>query len=208
MNSTPTQPVSIPCERRRAPWRSGLCVVALLIFTLPAACESPSPPPQPTTGPVAAVRPAAVGLGADSSLRLSPEDRCPVCAMKVDKHKKFASAIVLDDETTFYFCGTGCMLKTWLHPDVFLGRAKGKLKRAVTQEYFGGKPIDAAQAHWVAGSDVVGPMGPVLVPLASEEDATTFKARHGGSSFKFSELDDAKWEELMGKKATMKPGPR
>jgi len=154
--------------------------------------------PEAKAGPAA----AAQGLAEDDQLRLSPDDRCPVCAMRPAEHAKHAAAIALEDGTTFYFCGTGCMTRSWLHPEVYLGVDKGRVARAVVQEYLDGKPVDALSAHWVAGSDVMGPMGPALVPLASEEDAATFESRHGGRHrYRLGELDDARWKEITGKPA-------
>jgi nitrous oxide reductase accessory protein NosL len=130
------------------------------------------------------------------------EHRCPVCAMDPSEHPKNAATIELTDGRVFHFCGTGCMLRTWLHPEVFLGVERDLLKKAVVQEYFEGRPLDAAAAVWVAGSDVVGPMGPALVPLASEEDAAVFRERHGGThTFHTADLDDALWLEIKGKPA-------
>jgi copper chaperone NosL len=148
-----------------------------------------------------------VGLEEDGRLRISVEDRCPVCGMAVHVHPKNAAAIELQSGESFYFCGAGCMMKAWLHPEIFLGHPKQALKRAVALDYFDGTPLDALLARWVAGSDVVGPMGPALVPLAGEEDQATFIQRHGGArTFTLGELDDALWEAITGKKAAMKPG--
>jgi copper chaperone NosL len=153
-----------------------------------------------------AAQPATKGLDEAGALQISDTDRCPVCAMKIHKHKKFASAIELADGTTYYFCGTGCLLKSWLHPEVFLSQSRDELKRAITREYFGGKFIDASSAYWVAGSDVVGPMGPALVPLASEADLATFRKRHGGkSTFRLTDLTDEKFASLTGKNAAALP---
>ncbi len=145
---------------------------------------------------------AGAGLDAQGQMVVGDDDRCPVCAMRVKEHPKFASAIALDDGTTYYFCGTGCMMRSWLHPEVFLGADPKRLDRAVTPEYFTGKHVDATSVVWVAGSDVVGPMGPALVPLADDASATKFKERHGGkTTFKLGELTDEKWEKMTGKKA-------
>ena len=85
-------------------------------------------------------------------------------------------------------------------------RRRTGTRRAVTPEYFGGEYIDALSAIWVAGSDVVGPMGPALVPLRNEADEQTFEARHGGQvTFRLAELDDEKWKAITGKAATMRP---
>ena len=37
----------------------------------------------------------------------------------VQSRQRFA--IELDDGRTFYCCGPGCMLRSWLHPEVYLG---------------------------------------------------------------------------------------
>ncbi|MBP6809848.1 MAG: nitrous oxide reductase accessory protein NosL, partial [Chromatiaceae bacterium] len=50
---------------------------------------------------------------------------------------------------------------------------------AVT-EYYGLDRIPARDAWFVIGSDVLGPMGHELVPLASEADAQEFLRDHAG----------------------------
>lgn len=146
--------------------------------------------------------PGAKPLGADLALQASPTDRCPVCAMKVVHHPKFAAAIQLENGETFYFCATGCLIRSWMHPEVFLGKDADALKRPVVQSYFTGKPIDARDALWVAGSDVVGPMGPALVPLETQKELETFQSRHGGKTvFRLSEMTDKKWQAITGKTA-------
>lgn len=151
--------------------------------------------------PAAKIQVAAEGIDADGHMHPGDADRCPVCAMKT-KDKKMVSAIELEGGDTHYFCGTGCMMRSWLHPDHFLAAGGKKPKRAVTVDFFTGKHIDANQALWIAGSDVTGPMGRMIVPVMGEEAAKKFRERHGGHEpFKLSELDDAMWQKLMGKKA-------
>ena len=50
---------------------------------------------------------------------------------------------------------------------------------AVTDFYNLGK-VDARQAHFVIGSDVLGPMGHEFVPLATKTDADDFLKDHKG----------------------------
>jgi nitrous oxide reductase accessory protein NosL len=135
-------------------------------------------------------------------MHISPEDRCPVCGMKVIKYPKFAAAIQLTDGTTFYFCSAGCMIRTWLHPDIFIARNSAALLRPVIREYFSGEPLDARSVVWVAGSDVIGPMGPAVVPLRDEKALEIFLRRHGGrDTFGLNELNDERWTAITGKKA-------
>lgn len=95
-----------------------------------------------------------------------------------------------------------------MHPEVFLGVKKASLQLPVVQAYFTGKPIDARKAIWVAGSDVMGPMGPALVPLETQKELDAFKARHGGKTvFRLSEMTDEKWKAITGKSAAPKKTP-
>jgi copper chaperone NosL len=144
-------------------------------------------------------------LDESGAMHISSQDRCPVCAMQVSKHQKFACAIELNNGKTFYFCGSGCMIRSWMHPDIFLGTTKTELKRSVVQDYFTGEQVSGGSVFWVAGSDVIGPMGPALVPLKNEQDLEVFKKRHGAKAvFRLSEMTDEKWQQLTGKKAIPK----
>jgi nitrous oxide reductase accessory protein NosL len=150
------------------------------------------------TGPT----PAKQALTLNRQMRLSPGDRCPVCGMKVINYAKFAGAIQLADGTTFYFCSAGCLIRCWLHPEIFIARARAQLKIAVIQEYFSGQMLDARSVIWVAGSDVIGPMGPAIVPLRDETSLKTFINRHGGrETFLLDEMNDERWFVITGKKA-------
>ncbi len=153
-------------------------------------------------GSKAGPQPGLKPLDESGTMQISNQDRCPVCAMKVSKHKKFACAVQLMNGTTFYFCGSGCMIRSWMHPDIFLGVAKEALKRSVVQDYFTGEQVPGQSVYWVAGSDVIGPMGPALVPLKNEQDLDVFKQRHGAQAvFRLSEMTDEKWQQVTGKKA-------
>jgi copper chaperone NosL len=141
-------------------------------------------------------------LDGSGDMQISRQDRCPVCAMIVSKYIKFAGAVQLMDGTTFYFCSTGCMIRSWMHPEIYLGVAKEKLKRSVVQDYFTGEQVSGASVYWVAGSDVIGPMGPALVPLRDERHLEVFKKRHGAKTvFRLSEMSDERWQQLTGEKA-------
>lgn len=48
-------------------------------------------------------------------------------------------------------------------------------------DYYTTKPIRAREAVYVAGSDVLGPMGAELVPLATIDLAESFRVDHGGA---------------------------
>ncbi len=117
--------------------------------------------------------------------------------MRPAHRPKSAAGVALDDGQTFYFCGNGCLLRAHRHPDRYLATSREALARAVVLDYFTGRPIDARTAVWIAGSDVVGPMGPAIVTLSSDADADRFVKRHGGAiRFRLEDLDDALWSRI------------
>lgn len=145
-------------------------------------------------------RPGLNPIGKECSLRISENDRCPVCAMQPIKYPKSSCAIQLKDKRTFYFCATGCMIRTWMHPEVFLAVEKSELEIPVVREYFTGKPMDGRELKWVAGSDIIGPMGPALVPVRGEKELDAFTRRHGGKAvFTLEEMNDELWLKITGK---------
>ena len=167
------------------------CIGAMLFGLLLLSAEAGS-----------GAKPGLKPLDEHGRMQISDQDRCPVCAMKVNAHKKFSSAIQLMGGDTFYFCGTGCMIRSWLHPEIFLNASRPELKRSVVQDYFSGAQVDGRAVYWVAGSNVVGPMGPALVPILDEGQVEIFKKRHGGKAvFRLDEMTDEKWQNLTGKKA-------
>jgi copper chaperone NosL len=133
-----------------------------------------------------------------AQIQVGKDDRCPVCAMKVALYPKFACTMELVDGRKFSFCTSGCMIRSWLHPEVYLEAEKADIQYVWVQDYFTVQKIDGTSAFWVAGSDVIGPMGRAYVPLKSEHDVEAFKRRHGGKLvFRLPEITDEKWKEIM-----------
>ena len=162
-----------------------LVSAALILFpvSVPAAEGGPTP--------------ALKALSADGQMTLSESDRCPVCAMFPARRPQTAAAMTLKSGETFYFCGNGCLLRTWLRPTVYLGKKQNAIDRLMVQDYFSGQPIDGRTATWVAGSDVVGPMGPAIIALGDPDQLATFKSRHGGQTvFTFDQVDDDLWKQI------------
>ena len=171
-----------------------ICLTAVTVLLL----FNPSWAADPGKGPL----PGREALDQKGRMQIGVQDRCPVCGMRVAEYVRFSSAIQLSDETTYYFCSCGCMLRAWLHPDIFLAASRGELKTPVVREYFTGDQLDGRTVSWVAGSDVIGPMGPAMVPVKGEPALEAFKRRHGGTAvFLLEELDPDKWFAITGRKA-------
>jgi nitrous oxide reductase accessory protein NosL len=64
-------------------------------------------------------------------------------------------------------------------------------------DYYTTKPMSARDAIYVAGSDVFGPMGAELIPLATADLAESFLVDHGGADvLAFDAVDEAVLKSL------------
>jgi nitrous oxide reductase accessory protein NosL len=60
------------------------------------------------------------------------------------------------------------------------GRKREDIKFIIVTEFYNLERIEARKAFYVIGSDVMGPMGRELVPLATSADAEEFLKEHNG----------------------------
>ena len=112
-----------------------------------------------------------------------PKDaKCAICGMFVANFPRWASEVILTDGKKLYFDGAKDMFK-------YLLSNKVKLKTVLVNDYYHQKAIDAKEAFFVVGSDVLGPMGNELIPFSSISDAKTFMKEHDGKKvLKYSEV--------------------
>ncbi|RAU20333.1 nitrous oxide reductase accessory protein NosL [Paramagnetospirillum kuznetsovii] len=110
-----------------------------------------------------------------------PNGVCPVCGMFVAKYPEWAAAVVFKDGHTHYFDGAKDLFKFMRDVKSFdPGHSAADIAIVAVTDYYGVKTIDARDAFFVVGSDVLGPMGHELVPLATKQDAEEFMADHKG----------------------------
>ena len=123
----------------------------------------------------------AVTAAAAGPPRPGPMDTCPVCGMLVSKYPNWVATIVYKDGHAHHFDGAKDMFKFWFDPGHY---AKNHRREDMTAlwvtDYYNLQPIDARNALYVIGSDVLGPMGHEFIPLATREDAEEFSHEHKG----------------------------
>ncbi len=111
----------------------------------------------------------------------SAKDLCPVCGMLVSKYLSWVATIVYKDGHAHHFDGAKDMFKFWFEPAKYAaGHQREDIAAIWVTDFYNLQPIDARKAWYVIGSDVLGPMGHELVPLASKEDAADFLKDHKG----------------------------
>jgi hypothetical protein len=104
--------------------------------------------------------------------------RCGACGMRVDPGSAWVAYVMVQGRE-LPFDTPHCAFVTWR-------RSKGDVSAARFREYYSQQMKPAAEVRFVAGSDVVGPMGPDLVPVATD-NASRFARDHNGASPKTAE---------------------
>jgi copper chaperone NosL len=132
-----------------------------------------------------------VGAGDLSFPDPRPRDLCPVCGMVVSKYPPWIASVVYRDGHAHHFDGAKDLFKYLFDvPRYAKGHRAQDIARIGVTEYYEVKRIDARTAWFVIGSDVLGPMGHELIPLASRADAEEFMRDHGGK--RILRFDDVK----------------
>lgn len=110
-----------------------------------------------------------------------PKDLCPVCGMLVSKYPHWVATIVYKDGHAHHFDGAKDLFKFWFDPPKYAaGHSRNQMMRIAVTDYYNLQAVDAKTAFYVIGSDVLGPMGYELVPLATQADADDFMKEHKG----------------------------
>ena len=105
-----------------------------------------------------------------SACRRDP--RCATCGMKIDPASPWVSYVTIDGKEQA-FDTPSCALAAWRKSAARVGGAR--FREYYSQEL---KPVD--ELRFVRGSDVTGPMGPDLVPVAAGT-AGRFARDHNGA---------------------------
>ena len=121
-------------------------------------------------------------------VRLS--DKCPVCGMFVAKYKNWQSQIIFSDGSYAAFDGPKDMFRYYLDLKKYNpSKIAADISNIYVTEYYSAVMTDAHKLFYVQGSNVNGPMGSELVPLASEAKAKEFLTDHKGKKvLKFNEV--------------------
>ncbi|MFN8091135.1 MAG: nitrous oxide reductase accessory protein NosL [Vicinamibacteria bacterium] len=110
-----------------------------------------------------------------------PADKCPVCGMFVAKYPQWVATVVWQGGAAVHFDGAKDLFTYMLDlPKHAPGRSPRDVATVAVTEFYDVRTIDARQAFYVVGSDVLGPMGRELVPFASRAAADEFSRDHGG----------------------------
>jgi len=115
------------------------------------------------------------------AVKPGPGEKCPVCGMFVVKYPAWVTGVTFADGSRAVFDGAKDLFKFLQDPGRWApGRTRADVKSTFVTDYYDLVQLDAHAAFFVVGSDVYGPMGEELVPLAKKADAEEFLADHQG----------------------------
>jgi nitrous oxide reductase accessory protein NosL len=108
--------------------------------------------------------------------------RCEVCGMFVAPYPHWVAALEMTDGRYLYFDGPKDLFIFYDDPATYQpGVTRDQVANLYVTEYYTTRLISATEVSFVAGSDVLGPMGMELVPVAGREAAETFLRDHSGT---------------------------
>lgn len=109
------------------------------------------------------------------------KDLCPVCGMLVSKYPNWTATVLYKDGHAHHFDGAKDLFKYLQDlPKYAPGHRAEEMRSIAVTDFYNLDKIDAKKALYVIGSDVLGPMGHELVPLATRADADDFMKDHKG----------------------------
>lgn len=118
------------------------------------------------------------------------EHACTVCGMIIVDFPGAKAQIHYKNKKIDAFCSTLDMFLFYLQPDrpaniaAIYVNDMGK----ADMEHPRGHWIDAKNAFYVYGGDIMGPMGEALVPFSDIKDAAVYIKKHGGRIIRFDEV--------------------
>ena len=120
---------------------------------------------------------------------------CGKCGMFPARYQQWQTQIVFNDGTMTPFDGCKCMFGFLLNDKE---HASGDVAAVWVREFNSGDWINAQKAHYVIGSDKMGPMGKELIPFADSTAAESFQKEHGGQIALYAAISMETLKPLMG----------
>jgi len=114
------------------------------------------------------------GTASSSGESPAASPRCAQCGMRTDMAPAFRAGATDRQGDPVAFDSPKCLFRWLAGP-----RGRGATEPWVTA-YYEQAPRPVDQVRYVVGSDVVGPMGHDLIPVAGEAAAERFRADHDG----------------------------
>lgn len=115
---------------------------------------------------------------------------CGKCGMYPARYPRWQSQIIFNDDTMTPFDGCKCMFNFIFAMDKFDQKhSPNDIAVAWVKDFNTGKWLNAEDASYVVGSNMMGPMGKELIPFADQAAAMKFQEEQGGTMMKFEDIN-------------------
>ncbi|MEJ2696171.1 MAG: nitrous oxide reductase accessory protein NosL [Candidatus Sulfobium sp.] len=123
-------------------------------------------------------------------VEVKKRDKCPVCGMFVARYPDWIAQIIYDDGTYDVFDGPKDMFKYYFNMEKYNpARKQSRIAVMYVTEYYSAGLMDVRKVFFIPGSNVYGPMGAELVPVATSDAAKEFMHDHKGTGMlRFEEV--------------------
>jgi len=137
---------------------------------------------------------------ANAPREIAEDAACGKCGMFPARYQQWQTQIIFNDGTMTPFDGCKCMFSFLFNMNKFdKQHSSGDVAAAWVRDFNTGDWIEAANAHYVIGSDEMGPMGKELIPFADAAAAENFQKEHGGQTASYNAISMETLKPLMGK---------
>jgi len=133
-------------------------------------------------------------------IEITDDISCSKCGMYPAKYPKWQTQIVFNDGEMAPFDGCKCMFGFLFKMSEYdKEHTSADIGAVWVREFNSGDWIDAKKAHYVVGSDEMGPMGKELIPFTDAGSAEAFQNKHGGHVALYDAISMETLQPLMGK---------
>jgi len=120
---------------------------------------------------------------------ITEDMKCPVCGMSPAMSPKWHSQVHLNDGTFLAFDGCKDMFKFLLQMSAYdRQHTKDDVNTIFVKDFDSGKWINAVDTYFVAGSNVIGPMGKQVIPFSDHDKAMEFMNSNGGEIIHYKKI--------------------
>ncbi|SHO81509.1 nosL-related protein [hydrothermal vent metagenome] len=123
--------------------------------------------------------------------------------LAIYKEPKWASKIELINGKKIFFSSPKSMFEFYYRPGKWFDigvKSEEDFKDIIVTDYITMKPINAREAFYIYGTNVISPAGDDLVAIDGEYNAKEFSLKHNGKRvLRFNEVSDALIRLLNGR---------
>ena len=175
-------------------WQRIFVVVLSLVVLMSAGCAK--------SGSNSAQQPGATGMNntATPQPQVIPEGvSCGKCGMYPAKYPRWQSQIIFKDGSMTPFDGCKCMFNFMFAMDQYdKAHSMDDVAAILVKDFNTGEWMNGADAYFIVGSNMMGPMGKELIPFTDKAAAMKFHQEQGGNMTVYSEITPEVLKSLKG----------